>query len=63
VKYKNSKLYRWYDLIILYLFKHTFLLWCDYHLNRAYEKRIINSKQLHILDNQMKKDLGFAGYH
>jgi hypothetical protein len=63
VKYKNSNLCKKIDLIILYFFKRTFLRWCDYHLHVAYQNRILNSERLHELDNQMKKDLGFKGYH
>ena len=49
------------DRLILRLFPMTFLRFADRHLNRAYERREIDSRTLHILDNRFKFGLG-RGY-
>lgn len=53
---------KFFDRLVLWIFKAVFLRWCDKHLNVAYQNLDLNSEQLHNLDAQMKADLGYHGF-
>jgi hypothetical protein len=59
---KDSRKSRVVDKVVIFLFRKVFLSWCDAHLGRAYEFGLIGSDVLHLLDAQMKGDLGYKGY-
>lgn len=46
-----------FDKVVIYFFKKTFLRYADRHLAEAKNSTVINSFQLHELDAQMKEDL------
>ena len=59
---RYSRRFNKMDKIVLRIFRKVFLRWCDSHLSIAYEYGLIGSETMHILDAQMKGDLGFKGY-
>jgi hypothetical protein len=59
---RNSRKHKIIDKVIIKLFKGVFLRWCDRHLSYANDSLFINSAQLHLLDAQMKGDIGCPGY-
>lgn len=59
---RYSRRFNKIDKIVLRIFRKVFLRWCDSHLSNAHEYGLLGSEAMHILDAQMKGDLGFKGY-